>query len=156
MLLIAAYPCLGKTTIANQNKERMFDREFCESRSRLGMNEGQNLRFVRACCDIIQMQYEANHYDVMFITEDEEILEELGKRGIRPILVFPNAFNDEHMIEYKESVIKRSGKEWWNRVLADEIRGLKGRINKYRDLGYDVRLTYPQKPYISDVVELGV
>ena len=41
-------------------------------------------------------------------------------------------------------------------MLANEIRGLKERINKYRDLGYDVRLTYPQKPYISDVVELGV
>lgn len=60
------------------------------------------------------------------------------------------------MIEYKESVIKRSGKAWWDRVLAGEIKGLKERINKYRDLGYDVRLTYPQKPYISDVVDLEI
>lgn len=156
MLLIAAYPCLGKTTIASQNKEKIFDREFCESRSRLGMNQSKNLKFVRACCDIIQMQYEANYYNTMFITEDEEIIEELDKRGIRPVLVFPNAFNDEHMIEYKESVIKRSGKAWWDRVLAGEIKGLKERINKYRDLGYDVRLTYPQKPYISDVVDLEI
>ena len=36
--IISAFPCLGKTTLYQLNKKKIFDREFNESRSQLGMN----------------------------------------------------------------------------------------------------------------------
>ena len=102
MLLISAYPCLGKTTISNLNdKSKVFDRDFNETRSRLEMSSEQMGKFVNACCDIIELQYKANYHDVLFVTDDEEFLSNLENRRIKPILVFPNGFDEEYIEEYK-------------------------------------------------------
>lgn len=154
MKLIAAYPCLGKTTLYNQHEDIYFDREFNESRSTLGMSEEQISKFFKACADLISVQLEANHHRVMFITEDERLLIELSKRGIRPIIVFPNAFDFKYMEQYKRNVIERSGLDWYKRVLASEIDTLQGRIRLYKKYGLDVRLTDFEKPYIENVVDL--
>lgn len=153
MLLISAYPCLGKTTISNLNdKAKVFDRDFNETRSRLGMNKSQIAAFHNACCDIIQLQYEANYHDVLFITDDEAFLSNLKKRGIKPILVFPNGFDDKYIEEYKGKVIARSGEAWWNRVMVNDMHSLKERIMLYKNDGYDIRLTDSKHPYIEDVI----
>lgn len=152
--LIAAYPCLGKTTLYQLNKTIIFDREFNESRSVIGMSEEQIQRFFKACADIICLQLQTNTYEVLFITEDERLLEELNVRGIKPILIFPNAFDDSYMVQYKEKVVERSGIDWWNRVLASEIPILANRIKKSKELGYDVRLTDSMNPYIENVIKL--
>lgn len=153
MLLISAYPCLGKTTISSMNnKSKVFDRDFTETRSRLGMSEEQVKKFNNACCDIIQLQYETNYHDVLFITDDEEILTNLENRGIKPILVFPNGFDGEYLKEYKKKVIARSGEAWWDRVMPSCMNNLRGRIEEYKAKGYDIRLTDSKHPYIEDVI----
>ena len=90
--LIAAYPCLGKTTLSKWNRTSIFDREFNESRSIIGMSTEQIQLFFKACADIICLQLQTNTYEILFITEDERLLMELNKRGIKPILIFPDAF----------------------------------------------------------------
>ena len=152
--VIAAYPCLGKTTLCQLNKNSVFDREFNESRSIIGMSEEQIKAFFRICADMIFLQIQTNTYEILFITEDERLISELYFRGLKPVLVFPNAFDSSYMKEYKDKVIGRSGIDWWNRVLACEIPMLTERIKKYEQLGYDVRLTDSQRPYIEDVIEL--
>ena len=154
MQVIAAYPCLGKTTLGNLNKDIIFDREFNESRSTLGMTDEQVYKFFMACANIICLQMNADYHKVLFITEDERLLTELDKRGIRPILVFPDVFSNSYMEKYKKSVVERSGIDWWNRVLEPEMPILAGRILQYMQDGYDVRLTDARHPYIQDVVEL--
>lgn len=116
------------------------------------MSEDQIKEFFKACADIVCLQIKADAYQVLFITEDDRLLSELYNRGIKPILVFPDTNNATYMAEYKEKVIARSGVEWWNRVLAGDISELGNRIEKYRRLGYDVRLTNSANPYIEDVV----
>lgn len=152
--LIAAYPCLGKTTLYQLNKTLIFDREFNESRSIIGMSEKQIQAFFKACADIICLQLQTNTYEILFITEDERLLKELDVRGIKPILIFPDAFDSSYMIQYKEKVIERSGADWWDRVLASEIPMLAERIKKSRAYGYDVRLTNSLMPYIENVIKL--
>lgn len=152
--LIAAYPCLGKTTLSQLNRTTIFDREFNESRSTIGMTEEQVRDFFKACADIICLQMHTGTYEVLFITEDERLLSELYSRGIQPVLVFPDAFNSIYMEQYKEKVIERSGIDWWNRVLAPEIPTLAERIREYKKSGYDVRLTNSENPYIEFVVDL--
>lgn len=152
--VIAAYPCLGKTTLYQLNKTFIFDREFNESRSVIGMSNEQIQSFFKACADIVCLQILTGTYEILFITEDERLLSELNSRGIKPILIFPDAFDDAYMNQYKEKVIQRSGLDWWNRVLASEIPILTDRIKKYKELGYDVRLTNSANPYIENVIDL--
>ena len=155
MLLIAAYPCLGKSTISNMNnKAKVFDRDFNETRSRLGMSPKEIKKFTDACCDIIELQYKADYHDVLFITDDAVFLKNLEKRNIKPILVFPNGFDEKYIMKYKEKVIVRSGKEWWDRIMLECMGNLKSRIKEYKNKGYDVRLTDSKHPYIEDVVVL--
>ena len=66
----------------------------------------------------------------------------------------PDAFDSLYMMRYKENVIKRSGLDWWNRVLASEIPMLPDRILESQALGYDVRLTNTMNPYIENVIEM--
>ena len=40
-VIISAFPCLGKTTLTNQNKEKYFDAEIYESRATKGMSESE-------------------------------------------------------------------------------------------------------------------
>ena len=118
------------------------------------MSTEQIQLFFKACADIICLQLQTNTYEILFITEDERLLMELNKRGIKPILIFPDAFDSLYMMRYKENVIKRSGLDWWNRVLASEIPMLPDRILESQALGYDVRLTNTMNPYIENVIEM--
>ena len=152
--IIATYPCLGKTTLGDLNKKRIFDREFNESRSIIGMTETQIDQFFKACADIICLQADTNTYEIMFITEDDRLLRELAKRDIKPTLVFPNIFDDIYMKIYDTNVIMRSGLDWWKRVIEPERKTLEERIVKYKNAGYDVKLTNRDKPYIEDVIAL--
>ena len=69
------------------------------------------------------------------------------------IFVFPDASDDDVMKEYKSRVIKRSGIDWYNKVLLPEACNLNDRVNYYKECGYDVRLTDLEKRYIEDVVD---
>ena len=44
-IIISAFPCLGKTTLTNQNKEKYFDAEIYESRATKGMSKIQQADF---------------------------------------------------------------------------------------------------------------
>ena len=153
--VIAAYPCLGKTTLYQLNKKNVIDSEFNESRSTQNMNEKQIDLFFTACADITELRIQSNACKVLFITEDERLLKKLRTRNIKPILVFPDVYDKKYMEEYKEKVLDRSGRFWWNRVIEPEIYNLINRIENYRSMDYDVRLTNSQYPFIEDVVELG-
>ena len=156
MKIIVAYPCLGKTTIYQLNKDKCFDREFCESRSTLGMTQEQQDAFFDNCAGIVRTQYQANYHKILFITEDERLLSRLEDLRGNIILVFPNADNAEDMADYKQHILERSGQAWWNRVIEPEVAGLSNRLAKLRQEGWDLRLVNKQHPYIEDVVEFPV
>lgn len=157
MKIIAAYPCLGKTTIYKLNKDRCFDCEFNESRAAMQMNEGLCNRFFNYCAEIIKLETLAGYYDIIFITDDDRLISKLEKtlRDFKNnvIFVFPDTSDDDVMKEYKSKVIKRSGIDWYNKVLLPEACNLNDRVNYYKECGYDVRLTDLEKRYIEDVVD---
>lgn len=154
MKIIAAYPCLGKTTIYQLNKGKCFDREFNESRSTLGMTQEQQDAFFDNCANIVRIQHQANYHKILFITEDERLLSRLEDLKDDIILVFPNAYNVKEMSNYKQRVLERSGQAWWDRVLKSEIPTLSDRLRKYKQEGWNLHLTDEQHPYIEDVVDL--
>lgn len=152
--IISAYPCLGKTTIGNLNKDRIFDREFNESRSVRGMNEAQKSKFFDLCSQIVNLQIETGCYDYIFVTDDLEILKRLDVRPNEITVIFPNIFDSKVRKEYKNRVIKRSGEAWFKRVISPEINNLAEKIELYRELGFDVRLTEADE-FIGDVFEFS-
>lgn len=154
MQIIAAFPCLGKTTISKLNKDKCFDREFCESRSILGMTPEQQDRFFDNCAGIVCIQYKADYHKVLFITEDERLLSRLENLKKDITLVFPDAYNTAFMEEYKQRVIERSGAPWYERVITPELLNLCERLDRYKEEGWDLRLVDHQHPYIEDVVKL--
>ncbi|GAB2022843.1 hypothetical protein RyT2_19170 [Pseudolactococcus yaeyamensis] len=136
--IIAAFPCLGKTTLYSLNKDKMFDREFNESRSVRGMDVESTSRFFDSCAEMVNLQVKTGYYDYLFITEDERLVSRLGLSLKNQLtLVFPNVFDRAVMAEYKKLVIERSGIEWYNRVMPTKLASLKERIQKYQAVGYD-------------------
>lgn len=164
MKIISAYPCLGKTTIANSNKEKFFDREFFESRTVIGMPNHIIDKIFSSFADIIELQYQYGSQDVLFITDDERLLKHLRQRNIPYTIVLPDVRQNVVFNEYKKRVIERSGIEWWNRVLESDIEDLKRRISiminnegAYKEKGITLKLIdyLDNRRYIEDVVDLG-
>lgn len=163
MKIISAYPCLGKTTIANSNKEKFFDREFFESRTVIGMPNYVINKIFNSFANIIELQYQYGSQDILFITDDERLLKQLRQRNIPYTLVLPDVRQNAVFNEYKKRVIERSGIEWWNRVLESDIEVLKRRItimidNKkvYEKMGITLKLIdyRDNREYIENVVDL--
>lgn len=163
MKIISTYPCLGKTTIANSNKEKFFDREFFESRTVIGMPNHIIDKIFNSFADIIELQYQYGSQNILFITDDERLLKQLRQRNIPYTIVLPDVRQNSVFNEYKKRVIGRSGIEWWNRVLESDIEDLKRRIsimidNKkvYEKMGITLKLIdyLDNREYIENVVDL--
>lgn len=163
MKIISAYPCLGKTTIANSDKEKFFDREFFESRTVIGMPNHVIDKIFNSFADIIELQYQYGSQNILFITDDERLLKQLRQRNIPYTIVLPDVRQNSVFNEYKKRVIGRSGIEWWNRVLESDIEDLKRRIsimidNKkvYEKMGITLKLIdyLDNREYIENVVDL--
>ncbi|MCR4590095.1 MAG: hypothetical protein K5668_04690 [Lachnospiraceae bacterium] len=159
MKVISSFPCLGKTTICNLNKERCFDRQFDIRRSVQSMGQIECLKFFDACADMILLQYKVDAYEIMFIDNDDRLIKRVAndpaiKKDM--VLVFPNV-NDRNIME--EYVIRTSGfygAAWVNKNLKSELDALPARIKSFIDEGYDVRLTNLSQKYIHEVMNLPV
>ena len=157
MKVIAAFPCLGKTTIYNLNRERCFDRKFDITRSLQGMGQIETLKFFDSCAEMIQLQYRVNAYEIMFIDNDDRLIKRIGndpalKKDLT--IVFPNV-NDRNILE--EYLIRTTGfygAAWVNKNLKGDLDALPARIKSFVDEGYDVRLTNLVQKYIHDVLNL--
>lgn len=149
--IIAAYPCLGKTTLSKISKKRFLDMEFNESSKTKMMNEIERSHFF---VQKIEEEYYSGNFEIVFISEDDEILKRLLSKKISFILILPNIFKKRVMQEYKRRVICRSGKSWWNNVIEPEISNLQNRIKFYKNNELvEVYLT-DENEYICDKVTL--
>lgn len=150
-IIISAFPCLGKTTLTNQNKEKYLDAELYESISTKGMSESNKREFFKANALKIKLIYNTGYYDAIFVTDDERLLRELRLWGLPIIHVLPNPSNREHLQEYISRVIARSGLDWYHDVLLEDIIRLKDKLYKLKTLGEKVYLVEPNK-YIEHLV----
>lgn len=150
-IIISAFPCLGKTTLTNQNKEKYLDAELYESLSTKGMSESDQREFFKASALKIKLIYDTGYYDAIFVTDDERLLRELRLWGLPIIHVLPNPNNREHLQEYIARVIDRSGSNWYQDILSEDIIRLKDKLYKLQTLGEKVYLVEPNK-YIKHLV----
>lgn len=150
-IIISAFPCLGKTTLTNQNKEKYLDAELYESILTKGMSESDQREFFKASALKIKLIYNTGYYDAIFVTDDERLLRELRLWGLPIIHVLPNLNNREHLQEYISRVIARSGLNWYHDVLLEDIIRLKDKLYKLKTLGEKVYLVEPNK-YIEHLV----
>ena len=150
-IIISAFPCLGKTTLTNRNKEKYYDAELYESISTKDMSESEQREFFKASALKIKLIYNTGYYDAIFVTDDERLLKELRLWGLSIIHVLPNPSNKEHLQEYISRVIARSGLDWYHDVLLEDIIRLKDKLYKLQTLGEKVYLVEPNK-YIEHLV----
>ena len=150
-VIISAFPCLGKTTLTNQNKEKYFDAEIYESRATKGMSESEQKEFFKANALRLNLIYNTGYYDAIFVTDDERLLDELRLWGLPIIHVLPNPNNEEHLQEYVSRVINRSGLEWYHRVLSKDVSVLESKLSKLQTTNEKVYFVEPSK-YIEHLV----
>lgn len=67
------------------------------------------------------------------------------------IHVLPNINNKDDLLEYKERVIKRSGIEWLNNILLQDINELPNKLLDIKRLKEKIYFVEPGK-YIEDLV----
>ena len=157
MKIIAAYPCLGMTTILNLNKDRCIERRFDVARSTAGMNQLDTDRFFDCCAEILYLQYQKNPYEILFIDDDDRLIKRLGKdRDMKKdiILVYPNVSDKNVMEEYLIRATEFYGAAWVRSNLEPKIFMLGDRISYFRQEGFDVRLTNLVQKHIGDVFTL--
>lgn len=152
--IIAAYPCLGKTTLSKISKKRFLDMEFNESSKTKMMSEVERSHFFDFCVQKIEEEYYSGNFEIVFISEDDEILKRLLSKKISFILILPNIFKKRVMQEYKRRVICRSGKSWWNNVIDPEICSLQKRIEFYKNNELVDVYLINENEYICDKVDL--
>lgn len=150
-IIISAFPCLGKTTLTNQNKDIYFDAEIYESRATKGMSESQQKEFFKASALKIKLIYDTGYYTAIFITDDERLLRELRLFGLNVVHVLPNPDNEEHLHEYISRVIARSGLDWYSNVLSEDINNLKDKLYTVQSNNEQVYFVEPHK-YIEHLV----
>lgn len=150
-IIISAFPCLGKTTLTNQNKEKYYDAEIYESRATKGMSNSEQKEFFKASALKIKLIYNTGYYDAIFVTDDERLLGELRLWGLPIIHVLPNPNNKEHLQEYISRVIDRSGLTWYQRVLSEDITTLEDKLRELRTTNEKVYFVEPNK-YIEHLV----
>ena len=67
------------------------------------------------------------------------------------IHVLPNINNKDDLLEYKERVIKRSGIEWLNNILLQDINELPNKLLDIKRIKEKIYFVEPGK-YIEDLV----
>lgn len=150
-IIISAFPCLGKTTLTNQNKEKYFDAEVYESRATKGMSKSEQEEFFKASALKIKLIYNTGYYEAIFVTDDERLLSELRLWGLPIIHVLPNPNNEDHLQEYISRVINRSGLNWYLRVLSEDIANLEDKLLAVQSKNEQVYFVEPAK-YIEHLV----
>ena len=150
-VIISAFPCLGKTTLTNQHSDRYLDMEFYESRVTKNMSESQIDQFFANCASTIQLIYDTDAYDVIFITDDDRLIAKLNDLNISIIHVLPNPFNYYHLAEYKQRVIHRSGIDWYEQVLSNDVNQLSDKIDHLRYQNATIYFVEPNK-YLEHLV----
>lgn len=150
-IIISAFPCLGKTTLTSQNKEKYFDAELYESKATKGMSQEEQKEFFKANALKIKLIYNVGYYDAIFVTDDERLLAELRLWGLPIIHVLPNPNNEEHLQEYISRVVNRSGLAWYQRVLSEDINQLEDKLCKLQTINEKVYFVEPNK-YIEHLV----
>ena len=149
--IISAFPCLGKTSLTQKYKDIYFDFEIYETRATKGMNQLQEFEFFKNCARNIQILYNTGFYEIIFITDDERLLQELRKLNLEIIHVIPNTNKKEDLLEYKERVVARSGIEWFNNILLKDINNLPDKLIKIKKLKEKIYFVESGK-YIEDLV----
>ena len=69
MKVISGFPCIGKTTLCHENKDRFMDLEFRETASTMGMNAEQKKRVFDAYGLIITEIFQENYYEYFHHTK---------------------------------------------------------------------------------------
>ena len=115
------------------------------------MNQLQEFEFFKNCARNIQILYNTGFYEIIFITDDERLLQELRKLNLEIIHVIPNINKKDDFLEYKDRVIRRSGIDWFNNILLKDINVLPNKLLKINRLKEKVYFVEPGK-YIEDLV----
>ena len=149
--IISAFPALGKTTLTQNNKEIFFDYEVYESRATVGLSEENQKLFFENCAKNLKLIHDANAYQAVFVTDDDRLLLELKKIGLKVTHVLPDVNNSENLEEYKNRVIKRSGFEWFDKVLKNDLDSLADKVKRLSETGEEVYFVKPGL-YLEDLV----
>lgn len=152
-VIVSAYPGLGKTTITNSDKNMFFDMEVYESRATKGLSENDINKFFSNVAENINLIYNSNAYEYIFVTDDFRLLKKLEEFNMEIVYILPNPYKEKDLENYINRLIKRSGKEWFDRVMIDDMRNLKDKITYLKNNKKDVRLVgYNQ--YIEDLLDI--
>lgn len=149
--IISAFPALGKTTLTQNNKEIFFDYEIYESRATIGLSDESKKLFFENCAKNLKLIYDSNFYKAIFITDDDRFLFELQKLGLDIIHVLPDANNSKNLEEYKSRVIKRSGQDWFDKVLKNDMDALSDKVKRLTETNEEVYFVKPGL-YLEDLV----
>ena len=154
MLIVSAFPGLGKTYLGDKFRKDYFDRDFHETRSLAGVNPVLKNELVELFAKTIITQYVADTYKAIFITDYWPILEKvLSYDVIRDfVYVAPDTNDNEFMEQYKDRIIKRSGYPFYSDIVEPRLNDMP-MVTEY--LSYrraDIRYADSDHPYLSDII----
>ena len=153
--LIAAYPCLGKSTLHTLNRGSTLDIEVYESRATRDMTPDQEDAYFIGAAMMIDSIASCGSYRHVFITEDDRLIAKLLELGYSDqlTLVFPDL--DTGLEAYHHRILECNDEAWWQRVIVPELDELPRRIEYYRNLGLNLIQT-GEGQYLEDVIDFGL
>lgn len=156
MKVISGFPCIGKTTLYQENRNRFMDLEFRETATTIGMGIERKKRVFDAYGSIVEEIFQENYYEYLFVTDNRLMLEELHKRKIPFTYVIPDINDKEFMKRYKERVCHRNDKEWYDRIIAPRLGEYQDTVNYVKSIPHaEIRYLNMKHQYLAEVVRVG-
>lgn len=153
--VISGFPCIGKTTLCHENKDRFMDLEFRETASTMGMNAEQRKRIFDAYGRIITEIFQENYYEYLFVTDNRLMLEELHKRKIPFTYIVPDISDNEFMEQYKERVYHRNDKDWYDRIIIPRLDNYYDIIDYVKSIPHaNIQYLNTKQPYLADQINV--
>lgn len=151
--IISGFPCIGKTTLYNSNRDKFMDLEFRETATSKGMDDRTLYKLYDSYVNIIECVLQANHYEYVFITDNLMLLKKLINKGISFEYIVPDLSDNDFITEHYNRVLNRNNQEWYNRIIVPRLDCLQDSINYLTDNGIEVKLLDKNNPYISSFIK---
>ena len=166
--IISAFPCLGKTFFAKNNKETSIDlessnyffdktgfenltsEEFKGLRNRIKKEDGFE-NYLKA----IDQAVKSNKYNYVFISQNPDIIKGILKLGYKVHLVKPNPGKESEKEFIKRAIKRGNNMEWINSTVPYLSEDLD---SYYSEDEFKNLLIYflPHDSYLSDLIESGL
>lgn len=151
--IIVGFPCIGKTSLYQENKDKYMDLEFRETASTKGMDEQSKLRVFSNYLNIVKEIVNTEYYDYLFVTDNILMIKNLIECELEFTFVGPNPNDVEFINTHYKRVLNRNNQLWYKNIIIPRLNELKRTLELLRLNNINIVFLNNEAPFLKDVIK---